>query len=150
MGLSDKIEQFIIELLKNEDDWLEIKRNELASVFNCVPSQINYVMNTRFNEKRGYMVESRRGGGGYIRIKKLNIGENSVVSEVISQIGDMIDFSSAKMLIEYMFSRDKLTKKEANMILSGISDRSLCISQPDRDYVRAEIFKNMLIAILQE
>ena len=66
MGISDKIESFILELLKEDDDWLEIGRNELASVFNCVPSQINYVISTRFNQDRGYIVESRRGGGGYL------------------------------------------------------------------------------------
>ena len=61
MGLSDRIEAFITELLKDEDDWLNLKRNELAEVFNCVPSQINYVISTRFNRDRGYVVESRRG-----------------------------------------------------------------------------------------
>ena len=69
MGMSDRIEAFILELLKEDDEWLEIGRNELASVFNCVPSQINYVISTRFGPDRGYIVESRRGGGGYLRIK---------------------------------------------------------------------------------
>ena len=71
MGISDRIEAFICELMKEDDGWVELGRNELAGIFNCVPSQINYVMSTRFTPNRGYITESRRGGGGYLRIKRI-------------------------------------------------------------------------------
>ena len=84
MGVSDKIESFITELLKNEDDeWLELRRNELATFFNCVPSQINYVISTRFNPEHGFVVESRRGGGGYLRIRRISENGGSPFSRVI-------------------------------------------------------------------
>ena len=83
MGMSDRIESFILELLKDSDDWLEIGRNELASVFNCVPSQINYVISTRFNSDKGYIVESRRGGGGYLKIKRIVPNEEDLIFEVV-------------------------------------------------------------------
>ena len=80
MGISDKIEAFIMELLKEEEnDWIELKRNELATVFNCVPSQINYVISTRFNANHGYVVESRRGGGGYLKIRRLNVNDDNPI-----------------------------------------------------------------------
>lgn len=71
MGISDRIEAFICELIKDDDGWVELGRNELAGIFNCVPSQINYVMQTRFTRQKGYLTESRRGGGGYIKIRRI-------------------------------------------------------------------------------
>ena len=73
MRMSDMIEEFIKELFEEEESIIEIQRNDLAQQFNCVPSQINYVIETRFKPSQGYYVESRRGGGGYIKIKKVNI-----------------------------------------------------------------------------
>ena len=83
MGMSDKIDAFINELLKDDtDEWLELKRNELASIFGCVPSQINYVISTRFNPEHGYIVVSRRGGGGYLRIKQVK-HEDCIIMQTI-------------------------------------------------------------------
>ncbi len=147
MGLSDSIEQFIIELMKDEEGWLELKRNELAGIFNCVPSQINYVMTTRFNEQRGYVVESRRGGGGYIRIRRINTGDNRI-ADVISRIGTALDTDSAKAIISYLYDSEFINERELKIMAGGISDKSITVAQPNKDALRANILKNMLTAIL--
>ena len=147
MGMSDRIESFILELLKEDDDWLEIGRNELASVFNCVPSQINYVIATRFNQDRGYIVESRRGGGGYLRIKRIPMGENPVYSAMM-KIGDRIDFNTAKAIISYFNSMNIIDERESKLILSAISDNALSGVTKNLDNVRASVFKNMLLSLM--
>lgn len=147
MGMSDKIESFILELLKEDDDWLEIGRNELASVFNCVPSQINYVIATRFNQDRGYIVESRRGGGGYLRIKRIPMGENPVYSTMM-KIGDTIDFNTAKAIVSYFNSMNIINERESKLIVSAISDNALSGVTKHLDNVRASVFKNMLLSLM--
>lgn len=147
MGISDKIECFITELLKEEDEneWLELKRNELASFFNCVPSQINYVISTRFSPQHGFIVESRRGGGGYLRIKR--IANNSPLSETITAIGGALSYPDAEAYTSYLLRTGVLNSDTAAIILNGVSDNSLIIPQPDKDRLRASIFKNMLSAL---
>lgn len=148
MGMSDRIEAFILELLKNDDEWLEIGRNELASVFNCVPSQINYVISTRFGPDRGYIVESRRGGGGCLRIKRTGQREDSLIYEVILRIGNSIDRAGAYALTEYLFKNAQLDELSKNLILSAVSDKSLPQTiGVKRDEIRAGILKNMLAQI---
>ncbi len=146
MGMSDKIEAFINELLKDDtDEWLELKRNELAAVFGCVPSQINYVISTRFNPEHGYIVESRRGGGGYLRIKQLK-HEDGLIMQTIKLTGDSIDEKTAKAYLANLARQGALDEKTASLIFSGISDASLNIAGPERDNIRANIFKSMLAA----
>ncbi len=147
MGMSDRIESFILELLKEDDDWLEIGRNELASVFNCVPSQINYVIATRFNQDRGYIVESRRGGGGYLRIKRIATEENPIYSAVL-RIGDTIDFNTAKAITVYFESAGLIDEREQRLILSAISDNALSSVVKQKDVIRASVFKNMLLSLI--
>ncbi|MCI5605414.1 MAG: CtsR family transcriptional regulator [Clostridia bacterium] len=150
MGVSDRIEAFINELLKDEapDQWLELKRNELASVFNCVPSQINYVISTRFNTERGYVVESRRGGGGYLRIKRINAGSEHPIVKAIQSIGESIDYPTARSYIAYLSEIDALDKITAMVIINAVSDNSLTIEQPEKDKIRANILKNALTAAI--
>lgn len=150
MGISDKIEAFIMELLKDEapDQWLELKRNELASVFNCVPSQINYVISTRFNTEHGYIVESRRGGGGYLRIKRIDSDLENPVFKTLQSIGESIDYPAAKAHVTYLTQTKSIKENIAGLILSAVSDNSLTINQPEKDKVRANILKNMLAAII--
>ncbi len=147
MGMSDRIESFILELLKEDDDWLEIGRNELASVFNCVPSQINYVIATRFNEDRGYIVESRRGGGGCLRIKRIPIDENPIYSALM-KIGKEIDFNTAKAILYYLCSADLIEEREYKLILSALSDNAMSVVEKNKDAVRASILKNMLLSLI--
>ena len=147
MGISDRIECFITELLKeeNENDWLELKRNELASFFNCVPSQINYVISTRFSPQHGFIVESRRGGGGYLRIKR--IANNNPLSETIASVGNSLSFPDAEAYVSYLMRTGVLNSENAAIILNGISDNALTTAQPAKDKLRANIFKNMLSAL---
>ena len=147
MGLSDSIEQFIIELMKSEDGWLELKRNELAGIFNCVPSQINYVMSTRFNEQRGYVVESKRGGGGYIRIRRISPQSNEIL-QIISQIGNSLNQDNANSIIAYLCKNNRLSQREAQIMTGGVSDKSIVVPQPNKDILRANILKNMLMTLM--
>ena len=149
MAMSDKIEAFILELLKEDDDWLEIGRNELASVFNCVPSQINYVISTRFCPERGYAVESKRGGGGCLRIRRLDSPDNSLLTETVGQIGSVIDYKTAESLICRLVSQNEIDSKSAALITAAINDKSLPQSLGSkRDEIRANITKNMLTALM--
>ena len=146
MGMSDRIEAFINELLKDDtDEWLELKRNELAAVFGCVPSQINYVISTRFNPEHGYIVESKRGGGGYLRIKQLK-NEDGLIMQTIKLTGGSIDEKTAKAYLANLVRQRAIDEKTASLIFSGISDASLNIQHPERDNIRANIFKSMLAA----
>ncbi|MDY3972800.1 MAG: CtsR family transcriptional regulator [Clostridia bacterium] len=146
MGMSDRIEAFINELLKDDtDEWLELKRNELAAVFGCVPSQINYVISTRFNPEHGYIVESKRGGGGYLRIKQLK-HEDGLIMQTIKLTGGSIDEKTAKAYLANLVRQRAIDEKTASLIFSGISDASLNIQHPERDNIRANIFKSMLAA----
>ena len=149
-GMSDRIESFIMELLKEEapDKWLELRRNELASVFGCVPSQINYVISTRFNPDHGYIVESRRGGGGYLRIKRIDMGGENPVYRVIKTVSNSLDYQSAMRHVSELMRMEVFDEKTAKMILNAVSDSSLIIDQPMKDRLRANIFKNALSALL--
>ena len=135
MGISDRIEAFILELMKQErDEELKIQRNELAEVFGCVPSQINYVISTRFNPDRGYVVTSRRGGGGYVTIRKID--DNSLV-------GDKISEYEAFAYIKKLYDCGTITAREGRIMQDALSDISL-YRTPDKDSVRADILKNLL------
>lgn len=149
-GMSDKIQAFIIELLKNEapDEWLELGRNELASVFGCVPSQINYVISTRFSAEQGYMVESRRGGGGYIRIRRIDNGGENPVYTVIKSVGGSLDYTLAKQHIIMLRECGAISEQAADIILAAVSDTAINTSQPSKDRLRANIFKNTLAVLI--
>lgn len=132
MGMSDKIEAFINELLKDDtDEWLELKRNELASIFGCVPSQINYVISTRFNPEHGYIVESRRGGGGYLRIKQVK-HEDGIIMQTIKAVGESLDEKTAKSYLANLIRHNALDERTASIIFSGICDNSLTVNQPQK------------------
>lgn len=141
MGMSDKIEAFIMELLKDDADFAEFGRNELADIFGCVPSQINYVISTRFSPERGYSVESRRGGGGYIKIQRIS---HSDVGDIIGRIGKACDFESAKAIINYLYNKNEISEQAARVLMGAISDNSIAVANPTRDILRANILKNAL------
>ncbi|MBU8908650.1 CtsR family transcriptional regulator [Desertibacillus haloalkaliphilus] len=145
-NVSDIIEQYLKTILTNsEQDLIEIKRSELAKQFQCVPSQINYVISTRFTIEKGYIVESKRGGGGYIRIIKVKPHEQAdLFDQMIELIGVSIRQSSAESLIIRLHEERVITKREAKLMLSVI-DRSLFNANPtERDIVRANILKAMI------
>ncbi len=147
MKLSNMIEEFIKELLE-EEQMVELQRNELAVRFNCVPSQINYVISTRFSPERGYSVESRRGGGGYIRITKAAADDGNYIMQIVGNIGDYISATGAKAILQNFYVNNLLTAREAKLIMAALSDNSLMIKPPERDMVRAVMLKNVLINLI--
>lgn len=148
--LSDIIEVFIKQLLDDADGIAEIQRNELACRFNCVPSQINYVIDTRFTPDRGYYVESRRGGGGCVRIRRINVSANNYLMHTIFSIGDSLSQQSAETFINNFIDYEAISNREALLLKAAVSDRILgAISQPMRDRLRARMLRNMLSAMLE-
>lgn len=149
MNISDLIESFIVDKL-NEQRNVELKRNELANTLGCVPSQINYVISTRFTTERGYIVESRRGGGGYIKISRVIVPEGDMLMHIINSIGDAIDQRSVGAILSNLVSDGFINEKVAKIIMSACSDKALMIIalSTDRNRVRAGIFKNILISLV--
>lgn len=143
MGISDRIEAFIYELMKNEQsDFLELGRNELAEIFDCVPSQINYVLNTRFNSERGYIVESKRGGGGYLRIYRLSADDR--LSEILSELGKPQNEKTCKRIINILSTYDIISEREARIMKVAVSGAL------EDDFLRSKVLKSMIYSLRRE
>lgn len=149
MKMSDMIEEFIKEMFDDED-YIEIQRNDLAEYFKCVPSQINYVIATRFKPSQGYYVESKRGGGGHIAIRKINITKSNYFMHIITSIDDKITAKEVDIFISNFLSYEMITKKEAKLLKVATSDNILIVPQEIRDNLRANIFKNMLLNLVED
>lgn len=147
MGISDLIASFLQNSLDEaEDGVLEIQRSDLAQRFNCVPSQINYVMSTRFSPERGYIVESRRGGNGYIRITRVRVDRQTLLMHVINSLGDRIDLNSARAILENLVQSGALEEDIGRALLAAVGEQALkAVLRQDRDTVRADIMKQVLI-----
>ena len=142
MGISDLIASFLQESLEETDGGvLEVQRNDLAQRFNCVPSQINYVMSTRFSPERGYIVESRRGGNGYIRVDR-----QTLLMQVINTLGSQVDLASARAILNNLVQAGALEENAGRSILAAVGDKALAaVPRESRDTVRADIMKQVLI-----
>lgn len=153
MGLTGKIEQFLLEQLEiGQREYIEIGRNELAEKFNCAPSQINYVLSTRFTPYKGYYIESRRGGSGYIKITKLEMTENQLINNILNEtIKDSITLDKVKHILQGLTEERVIEEREALLITHSLDDHALkSIDINDRNLVRASIFKNILLALLRD
>jgi transcriptional regulator CtsR len=149
MGISDLIAVFIAETLRESDGSAELQRAELASRFNCVPSQINYVIATRFSPERGYAVESRRGGGGYIRITRVTQGPEMLIMHTINAVGNSIDLKSAAALTANLTQSGAVAPGVARLICAAVGNQALRPVPPEaRDTARASILKQLLINII--
>lgn len=148
-NISDIIENYLKRILElNETEMLEIKRNEIADRFQCVPSQINYVINTRFTIEKGYIVESKRGGGGYIRIIKVSPESDAeLIDQLMIHIGNVISQSNAEDIIFRLVEEEVISKREAKIMLSVMDRSVLYIQLPERDELRARILKSMLTTL---
>jgi transcriptional regulator CtsR len=148
--LSDIIEEFIKGLFTETDDGiLEIQRNELATHFGCAPSQINYVLMTRFNTDRGYYIESRRGGGGSIRITRACFDGREYLNKLLSdKISTTLSQREAEAYIDTFFENELITKRESTVMKAAINDKALNIEPQARDYIRSGILKSMLIVLI--
>ena len=144
MRISDSIEEFIKDLF-DDNQYIEIQRNDLAEHFNCVPSQINYVISTRFKPSQGYYVESKRGGGGCIKIKKINLDKSEYLMHIINNIQSEMTSNEVDILLSDFLTYNLITEKEAKLLKVATSDNVLTLSKELRDTIRAKIFKNMLL-----
>ena len=150
MRLSDSIEHFIKTMMSEESTEVELKRNELAEYFGCAPSQINYVLATRFSPDHGYLTESRRGGGGYIRIVRVvESGSQRLMYLINERIGDSIGEEECVRLISQLKEQRIVTADEASLMASAVSARALGVPAPDalKDAMRAKMMKSMLMTI---
>ena len=149
MRLSDTIESFIKTMLTQEEPEAELKRNELAEYFNCAPSQINYVLATRFTIDDGYVIESRRGGGGYIRIVRVIQSGGKFRYLLSERIGETIGEVEAGKLIGQLEEENLITASEGNIMRSAISGQALSVPIPDsmKDALRAKILRTMLTSV---
>lgn len=149
-SLSDLIETFIKQMITDTNGSIELQRNELASQFNCVPSQINYVISTRFTTDRGYYVESRRGGGGHVKIKRINITiPGNYLMHIVSSMGTSISQQSADVFIKNFIDYNVISEREGFIMRAATSDKIIGgIPMPDRDVLRAAQLKNMILSLL--
>ncbi|MFC0212856.1 CtsR family transcriptional regulator [Paenibacillus chartarius] len=149
-NVSEVIEQYLKQALhQSPNGMVEIQRNELADKFQCVPSQINYVISTRFTLEKGYIVESKRGGGGYIRIQKVQLhSHGSILDYIFQTIGEQIDQASSEGIVYQLEEARLISSREANLIRAAISRDVLVLKLPVRDEIRAAILKAMLVALL--
>lgn len=145
MGISDIIAEFIRAELE-DSDVLELQRSDLAERFHCVPSQINYVMSTRFSPEHGYIVESRRGGGGYIRISRVRVDRPTLLMHFINSVGQEIDLPSALAIVENLEGADAISQDTANVLRLVLGDTALrTVPRPARDTLRADLMRQVLI-----
>ena len=150
MRLSDSIEDFIKTLLTDDSSEVELKRNELAEYFGCAPSQINYVLATRFSPDHGYVTESRRGGGGYIRIVRVvQSGSQLLMHLVNERIGDRLSEEECGRLISQLKEKKLVSGEAADVMAAAVSTRALAVPIPEalKDAMRARMMKSMLISI---
>ena len=149
MGITDMIAGFIQEALDDAGGVLEMQRGDLAQRFGCVPSQINYVMSTRFSPEHGYIVESRRGGGGYIRITRVQVDRQTLLMHVINSIGDELDAASARAIVQNLVDSEAISAEAGRSLLAGTGDRALRrVDKSCRDMLRSDIFKQVLIHLV--
>lgn len=146
--VSDIIELFIKELLhQNMNQAVKIQRNELANHFKCAPSQINYVLTTRFSIDKGYIIESQRGGGGCIKIFKMEIDKGMYITELIQEIGYSISNLKALQIIQILLEKKIITKRESEIMASAVSDRSIQSPFNIKNEIRANMMKSMLLVL---
>ncbi len=151
MKMSDLIAQFIAEQMAQSHGEIELQRNELADRFRCVPSQINYVIATRFSPEQGYIVQSRRGGGGYIRISRIEADRPSMLMHAVNSVGDALSMPSAAAILSNLVSAGALPMELGQMILTAVSESALAPAAPlSRPVLRARIFKLCLVRAEQQ
>ncbi len=142
MLMSDIIANMIEEMLSEGGGELELKRNDLAGRIGCVPSQINYVITSRFTPERGYMIESRRGGGGYVRITKVQMTRDEYLMHLFHSIGRELDASTCRVFVNAMLEKQVVTLREAN-IIRGV------FAIPMDDSVRGDMMRQIILSLLK-
>ncbi|MDI6812706.1 MAG: CtsR family transcriptional regulator [Desulfitobacteriaceae bacterium] len=151
-NLADRIEEYIRQILAGaEEGFILLQRGTLANIFSCAPSQINYVLDTRFTVERGFLVESRRGGGGYLRIMRLEINPDGLIQHAMRQlIGDSLSQERAYGLLERLYEEAILTLREREIMKAILAREGLGGIQPGQDIIRARLMKRMLTTLCRE
>ena len=149
MNMSDAIEKLLLEMLKESGGNVEIQRNNLAGELKCVPSQINYVIQTRFTPERGYIIESRRGGGGGVRIRAVNTERSTYPMHIVNAVGNSLSYRTAAVFVQNLLDYECITSREAHLILAAINDKVLPFENEVRDVLRARIFKSMITGLFK-
>ena len=145
-SISGKITQMLLDMLE-QDGTTEIRRNDLAQSLGCVPSQINYVISSRFTPERGYIVESRRGGGGYVKITRVSLDFPTAIMHAVNSVGPSIDPLTARSCIMNLLAGDIIDRDAASLIAAALDENALRpIPYEFRDTARASILKQMLLA----
>ena len=147
MRMSDLITQEILKMLSESDENIaEIQRNEFAGIMGCAPSQINYVLSSRFTPEHGYIIESRRGGGGFIKIRRVMLKQSSALMHIINSIGDRIDALSTRIVLENCLETGLISRDVARLMASAVGEKLMQEIPPIlKDSVRAAILKQMLL-----
>ena len=146
--VSDIIEEFIMNSL-DDGQFIELSRNDLAKFFSCVPSQINYVLNTRFTVNRGFVVESQRGGGGYVKVLRVQDNNNNFINNILNRCTQPINIVEANQIITQMQERKIISEKEAAIIRASISAKALNNPINIDNMLRANILKQIIIEIIK-
>lgn len=148
-NITDVIENYLKEILHVKGKHaIEIKRSEIADRFQCVPSQINYVINTRFTLEKGYIVESKRGGGGYIRIMRvIHQDKAELIDEIIKLINPTVTQQAAIDVLDRLLEEKIITEREAKLMASAMGRSTLAFKLPLRDEIRARILTSMLTTL---
>lgn len=151
-NISDLIEQYLKNLIsKSPEDFVEVQRSQLAVRFSCVPSQINYVLTTRFSTGQGYLVESRRGGGGYIRIVKIPLDQRAgLILDIADLIGDAISQNEAERLLGRLVEEELISMREARVMQAAVGRYPQFMEAKDQEQLRAAILKAMITAVLRD
>lgn len=148
MLLSDLIEQIILQELESAGGTLELQRKELATRVGCVPSQINYVISSRFTPAGGYRIESRRGGGGYVRITRVRLDKNEYLMHCFHAIGEEIDRGSAEAVIRNFEDYGILSERESLLLRAAMSESALAVAKPEkRNFLRASLLRQFILAL---
>ena len=146
-NMSDIIEEYLKNVLLAQEQ-VEIRRSEIADRFNCVPSQINYVINTRFTVQQGYVVESKRGGGGYIRIMKVNLVDDmALIDALLEVVPEELSVKQANHILQNLYDNELLSKREAQLLLIAMSKESLIEAEQCSNQLRSNMMKNILTSL---
>ncbi len=147
MRMSDIIAERILELIEaSEENMAEIQRNELAAIVGCAPSQINYVLSSRFTPEQGFIIESRRGGGGYVRVSRIKLNRSSAIMHIINSVGSVLDPMDVRIITENCSQTGLISQDTARLINAAVSTSAMsCIPQEFRGFLRASVVKQMLL-----
>ena len=147
-SISDIIEEFIMSSL-DDDEFIELSRNDLAKFFSCVPSQINYVLNTRFTLNRGFVVESQRGGGGYVKVLRVQNSNNKFIENALRLCEQPLTFVEGCQILDHMASKKLITEREMRMLRGVISEKSLNNPININNKIRSNILQQVIIEVMK-